>query len=55
MRLRVAAFAEFILNGQRYCPGDELEVPDEVADTWLSTGLVVPADGDWPEDLAPQA
>lgn len=52
MRLRVAASRRLVLNDQEYREGQEFDVDDAAAATWLRTGLVVPADGSWPLDLA---
>jgi hypothetical protein len=38
MRLRVGAFFTIIVNGKTLIGGDEFDVPDEAAVTWLSTG-----------------
>ncbi|MET8532400.1 hypothetical protein ABZV67_10685 [Streptomyces sp. NPDC005065] len=50
MRLRVAFGRHLIYDGQQYDQGDTFEVLDESAAQWLHTGLVLPADGAWPED-----
>ncbi|QKV92943.1 hypothetical protein HUT19_15235 [Streptomyces sp. NA02950] len=49
MRVRVALSRHLVLNGQDYSEGDEFTVADDAATTWLRTGLVVPADGVWPD------
>lgn len=51
VRLRVAAARHLILNGQEYREGDEFDVDDAATFTWLRTGLVLSADGSWPEGL----
>lgn len=48
MILRVGLFHRLIYDGQEYGGGDTFEVPDDVALNLLRTGLVNPADGDWP-------
>ncbi|MET8130346.1 hypothetical protein [Streptomyces sp. NPDC005231] len=50
MRLRVGMFRALVYDGTEYSGGDEFEVPDESAAQWLHTGLVLRADGAWPED-----
>ncbi|MGW7618196.1 hypothetical protein ACWGLG_20600 [Streptomyces antimycoticus] len=49
MRVRVAMSKHLSLDGKDYSEGDEFDVPDAAAATWLRTGLVVPADGTWPD------
>ncbi|MFD7499927.1 hypothetical protein [Streptomyces sp. NPDC059850] len=49
MRVHVAASRHLVLNGTEYSEGDTFDVPDAAAATWLRTGLVVPADGVWPD------
>ncbi|MEU7313302.1 MULTISPECIES: hypothetical protein [unclassified Streptomyces] len=49
MRVRVALARHLSVNGQDYSEGDEFDVADAAAATWLGTGLVVPADGVWPD------
>ncbi|MFF4547461.1 hypothetical protein ACFY1J_25065 [Streptomyces sp. NPDC001406] len=51
MRLRVALGRYLSYGGQQYQQGDEFEVADESAAQWLRTGLVPPADGDWPDGI----
>lgn len=51
MRLQVAAFRQLDYGGTLYRARDEIDVPDESAANWLRTGLVVPADGVWPEGV----
>ncbi|GDY65722.1 hypothetical protein SAV14893_051150 [Streptomyces avermitilis] len=53
MRLRVGSFCRLDYQGTEHGPGDEFVVSDESAPQWLRTGLVVPADGVWPEDATP--
>lgn len=53
LRLRVATFCRLDYQGTEYRAGHEFDVSDESAPQWLRTGLVVPADGIWPEDAAP--
>ncbi|CDR07367.1 predicted protein [Streptomyces iranensis] len=47
----MAPSRHLILKDQEYSEGDEFNVPDDAAATWLRTGLVVPADGIWPDGL----
>jgi hypothetical protein len=51
MRLRVGFGRHLFYAGQQYQQGDDIEVPDETAANWLGTGLVLPADGVWLEDV----
>jgi 5-methylcytosine-specific restriction protein A len=50
MRLRVGFGRALVYNGEQYRQGDEFDVPEESAPGWLSSGLVLPADGIWPAD-----
>jgi hypothetical protein len=53
MRLRVGFGRHLFYAGQQYQQGDTFDVPDESAAQWLRTGLVLPADGTWPNDPVP--
>lgn len=52
VELRVALGRQFVYGGETYSSGDELTVPAGVALTLLRSGLVVPADGVWPEGVS---
>jgi 5-methylcytosine-specific restriction protein A len=51
MKLRVGSFHSLVYNGTYYQGGDEFEVPDENAAQWRDTRMVLPAEGQWPEDV----
>lgn len=52
MRLRVGMGRRLLYQGVTYIAGDELEIPDDKARGWLLSGLVVPADGIYPDGLS---
>lgn len=53
MRLRVGTFERLVYQDREYSGGETFDVPDDVADNFLATGLVVPADDAAPADTDP--